>query len=271
MNVLERMRTAWAAPDRTRELNRTTEALAAEGATRDELDEALGALLDEVRAAGADDATEEIINEVGDRLHGWCVGKRLIVAHQAALPSLEEVLHLPRWARVALAARCLRRLLVAAALAPNTPDVNEKVENAIGTIERVVVTGRGDDLVETWGQALIASKAYADRGLELQAAVANTVYHAALLGWGEGYIRLPDEGTVLKSQPVTVWNQSAQIARAVGVDLTQAIRSDYEMLMAAAHEHGWAEEAHLPAWVIEKPLGSNGKLSDWPNNSLASA
>lgn len=91
MNVLERMRTAWAAPDRARELNRTTEALAAEGATRDELDAALGALLDEVRAAGADDATEEIINEVGDRLHGWCVASRKIpTARATVVPSAAQ-------------------------------------------------------------------------------------------------------------------------------------------------------------------------------------
>lgn len=68
----DRVKAAWDSPDRAPELNRVVETMAAEGVTRDELDDALGTLLDEVRAAGADDDTEEIINNVGDRLHGWC-------------------------------------------------------------------------------------------------------------------------------------------------------------------------------------------------------
>jgi hypothetical protein len=69
---LERVKAAWESPDREGELNRVVATMATEGVTRDELDDALGKLLDEVRAAGVDDDTEEIINNVGDRLHGWC-------------------------------------------------------------------------------------------------------------------------------------------------------------------------------------------------------
>lgn len=74
----EQVRAAWESADRVGQLNRVVEGLAAEGVGRDALDDALGRLLDEVRAAGADDATEEIINSVGDRLHGWCYESRHI-------------------------------------------------------------------------------------------------------------------------------------------------------------------------------------------------
>src|SRR5438067_8446490 len=74
----ERVKAAWESPDRASELNRVVEAMAAEGVTRDALDDALGRLLDEVRAFGADDETEEVINNVGDRLHGWCHESRHI-------------------------------------------------------------------------------------------------------------------------------------------------------------------------------------------------
>ena len=70
--LLERMKTAWDSTDRDGELNRVVEAMAAEGVTQQAIESALKALLLEVRAAGADDDTEEIINTVGDRLHGWC-------------------------------------------------------------------------------------------------------------------------------------------------------------------------------------------------------
>lgn len=72
MTPYELVKTAWDSPDRDDELNRVVEAMAAEGVTLDELNDALRRLLLEVRAAGADDDTEEIINCVGDRLHGWC-------------------------------------------------------------------------------------------------------------------------------------------------------------------------------------------------------
>jgi hypothetical protein len=35
-------------------------------------------LLDEIREAGADDDTQELINSVGDRLHRWCHQSRWI-------------------------------------------------------------------------------------------------------------------------------------------------------------------------------------------------
>jgi hypothetical protein len=68
----DRVKAAWESADRNAALNRVVETMAAEGVALDALDDALGRLLDDVRAAGADDDTEEIINNVGDRLHGWC-------------------------------------------------------------------------------------------------------------------------------------------------------------------------------------------------------
>src|SRR4051794_3396300 len=68
----ERVKAAWNSPDRERELNCLVEHMAGEGVTRAELYAALDLMLAEVRAAGADDATEEIILGVCDRLYGWC-------------------------------------------------------------------------------------------------------------------------------------------------------------------------------------------------------
>lgn len=68
---LERVRAAWATGDRIA-LHREVEQLAAEGHSRQPLEDALEALLLDVRAAGADEETEEAINGVWDRLTGWC-------------------------------------------------------------------------------------------------------------------------------------------------------------------------------------------------------
>lgn len=80
MTPLDRIKAAWATAEREQELNRAVESLATQGVTCDVLDEALVSLLLEVRAAGAGDEIEEIINSVGDRLHGWCHSSRQIEA-----------------------------------------------------------------------------------------------------------------------------------------------------------------------------------------------
>ena len=69
--LLERVQAAWATGDPL-VLHREVEHLAAEGHSRQALEDALEALLRAVREAGADDDTEEIVNGVWDRLTGWC-------------------------------------------------------------------------------------------------------------------------------------------------------------------------------------------------------
>jgi hypothetical protein len=68
---LNRVQTAWATGDPLA-LHREVERLAAEGHSRQSLEDALEALLRAVRATGASDDTEEIINGVWDRLTGSC-------------------------------------------------------------------------------------------------------------------------------------------------------------------------------------------------------
>jgi hypothetical protein len=83
----ERVKSAWDSEDRRPALHRVVEEMAADGLTRDALDDALGQLLDEIRAAGADDDTEEIIMGIGDRLHGWCHESCHIKTQSSALPT----------------------------------------------------------------------------------------------------------------------------------------------------------------------------------------
>ena len=99
----ERIRLAWDSEDRPAELNRVVERMAAEGITRDVLDDALGLILQEIRDAGADDDTEEIINCLGDRLHGWCHASRHIGTQGVELATVAEDGASPVGARTAVA------------------------------------------------------------------------------------------------------------------------------------------------------------------------
>jgi hypothetical protein len=76
---LERVQAAWAKGDPLA-LHCEVEQLAGEGQPLQALEDALEALLREVRTAGAGDDTEEIINGVWDRLTGWCHASRQIRA-----------------------------------------------------------------------------------------------------------------------------------------------------------------------------------------------
>jgi hypothetical protein len=69
--IQERIQAAWDTGD-PMALHREVEHLAGEGHSLQSLEDALGALLLAVRKAGGNDATEEIINGVWDRLTGWC-------------------------------------------------------------------------------------------------------------------------------------------------------------------------------------------------------
>jgi hypothetical protein len=83
--LLNRVQSAWATGDPLA-LHREVERLAAEGHSRQALEDALESLLLAVRATGAGDAQEEIINGVWDRLTGWCHADR----HIGTLPGNEQ-------------------------------------------------------------------------------------------------------------------------------------------------------------------------------------
>ena len=69
--AFERVQAAWATGDPLA-LHHVVEQMAAEGNSRQAIEDALEALLRDVRSKGADDDTEELINGVWDRLTGWC-------------------------------------------------------------------------------------------------------------------------------------------------------------------------------------------------------
>jgi hypothetical protein len=91
---LERVRAAWQTGDPWA-LHREVEGLAAAGYSQQQLEDVLEGLLLEVRAAGADDDTEEVINSVWDRLTGWCHVSRHIQTRTAP-PAAQEPTGEPR-------------------------------------------------------------------------------------------------------------------------------------------------------------------------------
>lgn len=87
--VDERLREAWQTGE-PKQLHRVAEQLAHEGHPEATITDALERLLLEVRAAGADDATEDLITDVMERLVGWCHESNQIRTQQPELPAIEE-------------------------------------------------------------------------------------------------------------------------------------------------------------------------------------
>jgi hypothetical protein len=75
----ERVQAAWATGDPLA-LHREVEQLAADGHPQQTLEAALEELLLALRATGAGDEAEELVNGVWDRLTGWCHPDRHIKA-----------------------------------------------------------------------------------------------------------------------------------------------------------------------------------------------
>lgn len=67
-SLLHRMRMAWGSPGRVKEMNQGIKEMMEEGVAVAKINDALWELLEEVRAAGADEDTEEIILKIGDQL-----------------------------------------------------------------------------------------------------------------------------------------------------------------------------------------------------------
>jgi hypothetical protein len=83
-----RIREAWNASDPTA-LHRAAEQLAGEGHAESMILQSLESLLLDVRAAGADDDTEEQIMGVMDRLAGWCHVSHHIRTKQPERPAAD--------------------------------------------------------------------------------------------------------------------------------------------------------------------------------------
>jgi len=71
MTTFKLVQAAWSTGDPLA-LHREVEQIAAQGISKQSLEDALETLLRTVRATGADGHTEEITNGVWDHLTGWC-------------------------------------------------------------------------------------------------------------------------------------------------------------------------------------------------------
>jgi hypothetical protein len=272
----ERIKAAWSAADRGSELHRAVESLAAEGTTRQALEDALEALLLEVRAAGADDDTEEVVNGAWDRLTGWCHESHRINTP----PTTAELVRLPRWAQVAFAARCARRVLPLFLLRwPDAPaGYATRLVWAVEVGERSAArAGAGDDWAPPAGALTCAAyvcdavtNAGRDRSRATEVIEATSAAVALFKDRAENILDPHLEEVFLVILSHTIGAIADHLATshethpAAVLVAHGAIRRDFDAVALLASSQRWTDDTPVPPSAFG-PMWPTGKPVRWPD------
>jgi hypothetical protein len=152
----------------------------------------------------------------------------------------QEVEPLPRWARLALAARCVRR---ARALLRLPPEQASVLDDVPGRLERAVATATaGDDLAEAAAAAYTLALDNVDSGApdENDAAVLTTmVAHAAAFAAEAATLADARQAAHLVAQSIDFAIHACRLAGGPGAaPAVAAMRADLERLANAAGVRG---------------------------------
>jgi hypothetical protein len=175
------------------------------------------------------------------------------MADEFKLPSRDEIEELPRWAMVAFAARCARRVQpLFEARWPDAPSERVRaVDRAIGMSEQAgAMAAASAGNARAFADAARAARA--DATTEGAATVAQAATYAARAA--EAADPAYTTGTVLAA---------ARAAAVYGWATSAAIRRDFEHLRAAASAESWTDRTPVPP-AFFGPLWPDGEPPNWP-------
>jgi hypothetical protein len=238
-----RIREAWNTGD-PMSLHAAAEQLASEGNEESAIYDALERLLLEVRDADADDNTEERIMGVMDRLSGWCHESGHIRTKRVGLPNVKEIADLPRWARVAYAARNARRVLPFFRFA--WPDASARQQEQI--VRAVILAERSAQ----HGFSVFEEALKFDGFMMHLGDHASRTAGAALIVAGK--VVDPD------AQAKLIY-EASQSVKMVGE--TQYARADFERLRSECKQGQWTDSDRVSPEVFG-PLWPKGPPPGWP-------
>lgn len=174
------------------------------------------------------------------------------------IPSEEDIVKLPCWARVAFAARCARRVQpIFAASWPQAPEKHvDTIENAISYAERSAAAANASEHF-IYTVVNVASDAYKAKSYAAMF-VADAAVNACSYAKEQG----PYTGTML-TFTFSVASQAAGAAAKYGVNIHESIRRDFERLRESAMSQGWTKETPVPPDFFG-PLWPEGEPPGWP-------
>jgi hypothetical protein len=184
---------------------------------------------------------------------GW-VPKPTVDLHRKLVPSPKEMAKLPRWAQVAFAARCARRVLpIMVAFLANAPSQHlQALERAVHVAENA-----GACTMRDAGEAILAAGTINGAGAPFAAAAAA----AAALTGGNATGAVSDAltgATYLLYQVGTIGT----------VELLAAPARDFDRLLRLAEKEKWTDDTPVPQSVFG-PMWEGPPPEWWTDDVLA--
>lgn len=259
MIALDTVQNALRSPQPWSALDQLVQAELSAGRLTSQIHDELAATLDEVRSApDHDEDREEPLLDTLDRLNGFC---RAEIAYQnpPVLPTEDEIAKLPRWARVAFAARCARRVLPLFLIGRPFPHErwysSQDPQWSLSQAERSAAAG-ASQVTSQSGYFEAASHIYQDEN-PADAAAHNSANAAAYAAADAG-----DNSRPLRA--FFAMNYAARAAQG-NTRLLADCRRDFDLLARLASTYGWTDDTPVPPEVFG-PLWPEGKPAGWPDD-----
>lgn len=183
------------------------------------------------------------------------------MAEEARLPSQVEIANVPRWARVAFAARCARRvqpLFVAA-----WPDAPEKHIQAIDLAITIAEQSAADAAAADDDAAAAAAADAAEEATATDTAFAAAADEAARAAAAAALAAADEADDAAESAAAAADAAVGAAVRLLKVSLYPLIRRDFDTLLTAALSNEWDENTPVPEEVFG-PMWPDGSPLNWP-------
>jgi len=235
MITLEEIRNAIQSPDPYAQMDRLVRMELAAGRLVDELVDAIRPLVDSaLDTPGLTEDGEEAFLGTLDALMGNCHRDHCF-ANPPVLPTEGEIARLPRWARVAFAARCAQRVLQLDKLAWDSASEHGGA--------------RGYQELFEWS-AEMAARTAADAGPVSNNALIDLTENATRIAAGEptGILRIVVA--------------AASVAEELSTDISAVIRRDFDHIARLAKWQHWTDDTPVSPEVFG-PLWPEGPPAGW--------
>jgi len=210
---------------------------------------------DAMRATpGFSEESEEALRDTIDALAGFCSAKHAY-KNPPVLPSKDEISQLPRWAQVAFAARCARRVLpIIPLVQPQDACLTVKAAvRAVADAEIAAAISTPSDL-QTSANIHLLNHSYWESDADAQAAA--HAMSSVLCA-----IREAEQNDQLPRAHLGV--EFASKAASLIADIKPFLRRDFDDLVKLSEWQRWTNDTPVPPEVFG-PLWPEGRPEGWP-------
>ncbi len=185
---------------------------------------------------------------------------------KSMLPTCEELAMLPRWARVAFAARCARRMLpLLQHFMPNSKELLRIGESTVLAAEAGVDSPGMAHLTDVLADAAkrLARDCFALDSQGFAAANALDSARFAALAASDPMLGYDSDAMACATQAIHR-AEMGETSYAWESSLHHAMKHDFDLLTEAARQNGWTDETPIPPPAFFGPIWPEGPPKGWP-------